>query len=116
MTKSLYQSSDKADTKKLPEMKRVMEQDALVMQGVSSRLQIKEEQRRLAKQPVPIQPNSKRLAIPVENPDFITAPTGIGRMSKDGVREMHREDFGKKAESVFGNLMSEKSDDDLTFT
>lgn len=116
MTKSLYQNSDKADAKKLPEMKRAMEQDALAMQGISSRLQIKEEQRRLAKQPIPVQSNSKRLVKPVENPDFITAPTGIGRMSKAGVREMHREDFGKKAESVFGNLMSEKSDDDLTFT
>lgn len=115
MSKQLYQSSG-SEIKKLPEMKRAMQQDALVLQGVSSRLQIKEEQRRLSKQPEPLKSNSKRLEKPVTNPDFISAPVGIGRMSQSNIKKMKREDFGQRAESIFGDMDKSYVNDDLNFS
>lgn len=95
MSKVLHLTSDGQELKKLPEMKRLMEQDALTMQGVSSRLQIKEEQRRLSKHPVPVESTAKRLSKPSMESDFISAPLGIGRMSKERVAAMKMESFTK---------------------
>lgn len=81
------------------------QQEALMMQGVSSRIQIKEELRETARQPIQeVKSNSKRLKQPVENPEFISTSVGIGRMSKNQVRDMKRENFGRKAESMFGDM------------
>lgn len=119
MSKQLRKVISDSENKKLPDMKQVMQQDVLKMQGVSSRLQIKEqikeEQRKRIAQPVLPVTNSKRLSKPVCNPEFISASTGAGRMSKSSVREMKREDFGKKAEDVFGDIGKSGSDDGFDF-
>lgn len=105
------------EKKQLPDMKSAqMKQDAMLMQGVSSRLQIKERLRKEATKPVEVQSKSKRLQKPVSNPDFITPGAGYGRMSKGQMREMKREDFSKQAEQMFGNIgQSASYDDDFDF-
>lgn len=115
MAKVLRSVSNESDVKKLPEMKRAMQQDALAMQGVSSRLQIKEEKRRLSEQLVQQPSNTKRLKKPNTESEFISAPVGLGRMSKSNVQAMKREDFSKKADALLCGMQTPKSDDGLTF-
>lgn len=95
-----------------------MRQDALRLQGVSSRLQIKQERKMQAKQPVQEEPvHGKRLAKPMNNPDLISASAGYGRMSKERMNAIKMKDYGSKAEKKFGSIVKKAAQDDfLTFS
>lgn len=95
-----------------------MRQDALRLQGVSSRLQIKQERKMQAKQPVQVEPaHGKRLAKPMNNPDLISASAGYGRMSKERMNAIKMQDYDSKAEKKFGSIVEKAEQDDfLTFS
>lgn len=95
-----------------------MRQDALRLQGVSSRLQIKQERKMQAKQPVQVEPShGKRLVKSMNNPDLISASAGYGRMSKERMNAIKMQDYGSKAEKKFGSIVKKAEQDDfLTFS
>lgn len=90
-----------------------MQQDAALMQGVSSRLQIKRELQAAAAHPQQLVKScSKRLQKPVDDPEFITSGAGYGRTSREQLRKSHVSDFGKQAEQRFGHIGQASGVDD----
>lgn len=95
---------------------KTMKQEEMQMQGISSRVQIRQDLKEQAARPASIKSTSKRLAQPVENPEFLGGVGPSGRMNQTNIRKMQKEDFGKQAESLFGSIgQQNRSDDDLYY-
>lgn len=99
-------------------MQTQMHQDALRLQGVSSRLQIKQERKMQARQPAQDeQSHAKRLSKQNDNPGLISASSGYGRLSKERMNAIKRQDYGSKADEKFGSIVKKAEQDDfLTFS